>query len=127
MGDTGSSLFLFSHKGVVNVPRTSWQDDTDPLDIAIETGFEDVMCGINDGGEECYQFVCEVQSLMSATDLLQQKCQSVQVASSTLEYIPNSVVTLDDEEYKKAEALVAKLNDHPDVVRVYDNFVLKES
>lgn len=120
-------MFLFSQKGVVNVPRLSWQDNIDPLDTAIEIGFEDVMYGISDGGEECYQFVCEVKFLKSATENLRHKNQSIQVASSTLEYLPTSLVMLDDKAHQRAESLVALLRDHEDIVRVYDNFLLKES
>ena len=42
LGDPGSSAFNFEHKALIQVPTTSLPADTDPLELAIEIGAEDV-------------------------------------------------------------------------------------
>ena len=44
-----------------------------------------------------------------------------EVISSELEYIPHTLVSLSDEPLQQAEKLIDTLEDHTDVVRVYDN------
>lgn len=43
------------------------------------------------------------------------------VLSSELEYVPRTLVSLSDERIQQAEKLVDSLEDHVDVMRVYDN------
>jgi len=41
--------------------------------------------------------------------------------SLELEYVPRTLVSLSEERTQQAEKLVDRLEDHADVVRVYDN------
>ena len=43
------------------------------------------------------------------------------VTSSELEYIPHTLVSLSSESLQQAEKLIDTLDDHMDIVRVYDN------
>ena len=45
--------------------------------------------------------------------------------SATQDYSPKTLVKLDQEEFEKAEKLVQILEEHEDVINVY-NFVLKD-
>lgn len=130
LGAPGSSLFMFEHKAVIHVPREEVLHSaySDPLELAIEVGAEDVIMsdnGRSDSEEECYQFKCEPSEMRSVSDAVVK--MGLTVSSSTLEYIPKSYVCLDERLYNKAVRLVDLLTENPDVMEVYDNFTLQTS
>lgn len=163
MGEAGSSLFNFEHKGIVRVPRHELQaKSTEPLDLAIEVGAEDVIADQNTWGEssdaapevdgsdleskqeepklqvsddsndlessasndDCFQFKCEPRDLKAVSDII--KAQSFTVASATLEYLPKTVVELNQKKYERALRVIGLLSEEDGVMEVYDNFVLKK-
>ena len=144
LGDSGSSLFNFDHKGIVRVPcKELLESSMDPLELAIEVGAEDIT---TDGGDsisgnetlesfnasgtgeskedECYQFKCEARDLSSVYTAMKSK--PFTVVSSSLEYIPKRMVKLDAEMFDNAEKLMKLLNEHEDVMEVHDNFTLND-
>lgn len=135
LGEPGSSSYMFEHKGMVRVPREELSSSTtansqysDPLELAIDVGAEDVVsCGEEEGSdivdEECYQLKCEPNCLKAVSDAVKEKGFSV--SSATLEYIPKSCIPLDRGAYDKATKLVDLLCSHADVIEVYDNFSLQ--
>ena len=133
MGEPGSSSFMFDHKAVIHVPREEVLQSavSDPMELAIEVGAEDVIIssksdesgdGIDD---DCYQLKCEPSDLKSVSEAVTER--GLSVSSATLEYIPRSYVSLEEVLYNKAVRLVDLLMEIPDVMEVYDNFVLKPS
>lgn len=147
MGETGSSLFNFEHKGVVRIPCSELQAaGIDPMDLAIEVGAEDVTADLKEledveeteapatsepelTGEEvtedsCFQFSCNSANLKSVADAI--KSQSFTVSSASFEYIPKTCIVLDRKKYKKAMRITGLLSEQDDVMEVYDNFVLKQ-
>lgn len=133
LGAPGSSLFMFEHKAVILVPREEVLHSaySDPLELAIEVGAEDVILssmpddGRSDSEDECYQFKCEPSEMRSVLDAVAK--MGLTVSSSTLEYIPKSYVCLDERLYNKAVRLIELLTENPDVMEVYDNFTLQTS
>ena len=118
LGEPGSAAFLFDHKGVVTVSRK--EVTSDPLDLAIEVGAEDVSCEEQDEeGNEMCRFLCDPNSLKSVSDALKEK--KLKVSSTALEYIPKSYAILDEEKYNKACALLDALSEHADIIHVYNN------
>ena len=144
MGDNGSSLFNFDHKGIVRVPcKELLTSNLDPLELAIEVGAEDVTTDSDDskpwnktteldsGGQteelkddECYQFKCEPRDLTLVSKAIKGK--SFTVVSASLEYIPKSLVKLSVDMFDKAEDLMKLLGEQDDVLEVHDNFTLDE-
>ena len=166
MGEAGSSLFNFEHKGIVRVPCHELQAaGTEPLDLAIEVGAEDVIADQNTWGElseaalgrsemdrsdpqskqelqvseandsepesgqdtsneDCFQFKCEPRDLKAVSDAI--KAHSFTVASATLEYLPKTVIELNQKKYERALRVVGLLSEEDGVMEVYDNFVLKK-
>lgn len=133
MGEPGSSSFMFDHKAVIRVPREEVMQSavSDPMELAIEVGAEDVIIssksdesgdGIDD---DCYQLMCEPSDLKAVSEAVTER--GLSVSSATLEYIPRSYVSLDEVLYNKAVRLVDLLMEIPDVMEVYDNFILKPS
>ena len=128
MGEPGSSSFMFDHKAVIRVPR---EEVSDPMELAIEVGAEDVIIPnksdeSQDGtDDDCYQLKCEPTDLKSVSEAVMEK--GLSVSSATLEYIPKNYVSLDEVVYHKAVRLVDLLLEIPDVMEVYDNFVMKST
>ena len=133
LGAPGSSLFMFEHKVVIRVPREEVLQSaySDPLELAIEVGAEDVIMsstsdeGGSDCEDDCYQFKCEPSEMKFVSDAVTK--MGLTVSSSTLEYIPKSYVPLDEKLYHKAIRLVDLLTENLDVMEVYDNFTLQTS
>ena len=67
-----------------------------------------------------FQFLCAVEDSKQVYSDLWEKFAN-RVLSSELEYVPCTLVSLSDERTQQAEKLVDSLEDHADVVRVYDN------
>ena len=124
LGEPGSAAFLFDYKGVVTLPRG--EITCDPLDLAIEVGAEDISCGEQDeDGNEICRFFCDLNSLRSVSDALRER--KLNVTSAVLEYVPKSYVSLDEEKYSKACALLDALSEHSDVMHVYNNITCSSS
>lgn len=117
---------------------------TDPMDLAIEVGAEDVVADSSEsdlgddvstpsesnqeseeseGSGACFQFKCEPKDLKSVSDAIRE--QSFSISSASLEYVPKTLVELEKEKYDKAVRLLELLSVQDDVIEVYDNFTLK--
>lgn len=67
-----------------------------------------------------FQFICAIEDTKKVHDDLSEKFPK-KILSSELEYIPRTLVSLSEEPLQQAEKLIDTLEDHVDVVRVYDN------
>lgn len=144
MGEPGSSLFNFEHKGIVRIPCSELQASrTDPMDLAIEVGAEDVTADLTEpegdespatsgselveGGvadHSCFQFRCDLANLTGVSDAI--KSRSFTISSASFEYIPKTYVELNLKRYNKALRVTGLLSEQEDVMEVYDNFVFKK-
>uniref|UniRef100_A0A8C6S1V9 Translational activator of cytochrome c oxidase 1 n=2 Tax=Nannospalax galili TaxID=1026970 RepID=A0A8C6S1V9_NANGA len=89
------------------------------LELAIEAGAEDVMEAENEEEENLFKFICDASSLHQ----VRKKLDSLGLCSvsCSLEYIPHSKVQLADLDLEQAAHLIQALNNHEDVIHVYDN------
>ena len=144
LGEPGSSAFMFDHEGVIRVPSCEIDETTDPSEVAIEAGAEDVLFD-NDSNENtckeqhlhsdssvqltdeqrCVRFICNPSELSLVSKALQ--AHGYTVTAANLEYLPKTLVYLKRESYEKALNLVHILSEHSDVTEVYDNFTLESS
>ena len=126
LGEPGSSLFMFEHKGIIQVQKEelSKSQMSDPLELAIEIGAEDVLESLGEAEEEICQFKCEPSDLKMVSDALRKR--GLAISSATLEYIPKSYVSLDSNAYEKATRLVDHLSEDSDVMDIHSNFLLKD-
>ena len=137
LGESGSSLFNFDHKGIIRVPCTELQAaNVDPMDLAIEVEAEDVTKDDNSDSttsedisesvsqnDTCFQFKCEPKDLKAVSDAI--KARSFSISSASLEYIPKTVVLLSQRDYNRALKVTNLLSDLDEVVEVFDNFALE--
>ncbi|KAJ3608459.1 hypothetical protein NHX12_025506 [Muraenolepis orangiensis] len=94
----------FERKGVVLAEARGMSPD-DALELAIEAGAED--------------FICDQAELRSVRTSLEDR--GVHVVSSGPEFVSRSPSLLDPSQLEAASALLEALNNHSDVMRVWDN------
>ncbi|KAI4454360.1 hypothetical protein MML48_9g00002407 [Holotrichia oblita] len=118
--DGGGGIHFFDEKGIIIVdPIEGNKSEEDILEIAtehaIESGAEDVQV-LEDGNIE---FICSpgvFNNVQVALTKLNYK-----INSASIEFIANKVQTLSDTDLEICSNLFEKLENHPEIVRVYDN------
>lgn len=114
IGAMGSVAFLFKQVGEIVIDYTGKDHDTAELD-AIDAGAEDV----EELEENILGLSVPFESLKQAKDALEGKGYTIK--SAGLAYHPTQTVSLDKSAQEKYEAFFEKLDDHPDVQKVWDN------
>jgi len=119
LGTNGSLEFIFDRKGVFNFPEPEGVDlDELTLDL-IDSGAEDVE------NEDNYLHVtCNIEDFGN----LQKKLESMSIdpESAELQRIPNTSISLNDEDLGKVFKLIEVLEDDDDVQKVYHNIEIRE-
>ncbi|PSN51062.1 Translational activator of cytochrome c oxidase 1 [Blattella germanica] len=115
----GSVPAIFEHKGLVQAE----QSDSTPLEKAvehaIEIGAEDVTEEETEEDGKILQFLCEPALLNQVKGKLVKLGYTIKNADN--EFLPKIQVTLNDNDLENVNKLFDKLNDDPDVVKLYDN------
>ncbi|KPP65913.1 hypothetical protein Z043_115635 [Scleropages formosus] len=111
MGDGARHCFV--RKGVVGVSAER------ALELAIEAGAEDVRDAEDEDEKPLLQFICEPSSLRGVRSALESLGLATQ--SAALEFVSCNHAVLPLEQLEAASQLLDSLNEHPDVVRVWDN------
>ncbi|XP_043911127.1 translational activator of cytochrome c oxidase 1 isoform X2 [Protopterus annectens] len=118
---------FFDKKGVVIVNGLNSANQAVELDkaleIAIEAGAEDVQQTEDDDEKPVLKFICELSTLKTVREKLNSL--GMQTLSVGPEFIPNVLVQLSDMDLEAASLLINKIDNCPDVVRVYDNIESK--
>ncbi|KAL1122248.1 hypothetical protein AAG570_003653 [Ranatra chinensis] len=114
-----SSKHIFEHKGVINAtPPSDLKDHEDAcVDHAIECGAEEVVPSDSEDG--VYTFICEIENLNSVKSKLEGLKYSIKNAD--FEFLPNTRVALADQDLEAMSKLLDKLEEHPDIIKIYDN------
>ncbi|BES94379.1 DUF28 [Nesidiocoris tenuis] len=110
---------MFEQKGIIvaTVPEGSTGDPMEKaVDDAIECGAEEVE-PTDQTGE--LVFFCSLQDMNIVRTKLESK--NYKVISAEFEFIPKMTVALNDQETEVMAKLMNKIDEHPDVVKVYTN------
>jgi YebC/PmpR family DNA-binding regulatory protein len=119
LGETGSTAWMFSRKGVVVVEKAAVSDDERLFELALEAGAEDM----NDS-ESSWEIVTEPAALASVSDAI--RAAGIEVFSAELTMLPQSTIPVDGTEAKKVLQMIEALEDLEDVQNVYANFDIPE-
>lgn len=114
MAKTGSLAFLFDRKGVLVITKDQIKDeDTFTLSL-IDAGADTI-----DLEDEVYYVMCDISDFGN----LQKKIESlsIPIQSSGLQYIPNTLVPINESSADTIEKLIDVLEDIEDVQNVYHN------
>ncbi|XP_070566877.1 translational activator of cytochrome c oxidase 1-like [Ptychodera flava] len=123
LGEPGTAMYAFAHKGVIRVSGLKEDGSTtlldEALEVAIVSGAEDVMETESENGEQILMFVCDPKEVRKVRENLES--ENFVPVSVNLEYLAQSSVTLKDSELENAAEVINQVLDHMDVVKVYDN------
>ena len=114
LGTTNSVGYLFEKKGVLVVEKTENSDEDAIMEMALEAGASDMVTGEDD--IEIYTSLNDYNSVKKSLE-----SKGMQFVSTSIEYVPNMKIDLDDEMYEKFERLIDELNELDDVQNVYHN------
>ncbi|XP_057293816.1 probable transcriptional regulatory protein TTE1135 isoform X2 [Hydractinia symbiolongicarpus] len=127
--EDGSVLFMFEHKGVVAVDGDSLsKSETEGVikemaeEIAIMIEAENVLFADNDG-RKVFQFICEPMEVIRLQKQLQSEYSNLIIQSADVQYLAKTLIGLPDELMHKTDKLINTINEHPDVLNVYDNVI----
>jgi len=110
MADSGSVMFQFKRKGVIDITEKG----EDALMAALDAGAEDVT--EEDDGMVIYT---DSSDLMKVRQALIDA--GLTVTSAELSYVPSSYVPIEGENAEKLEKLLGAIDDLDDVTNVYTN------
>jgi len=118
LGTNGSLEFIFDRKGVFAFPEPEGVDlDELTLDL-IDGGAEEV-----DSEDNYFHVTCSIEDFGNLNKKLESS--HIEPESAELQRIPNTVVSLNDEELTKVFRLIETLEDDDDVQEVYHNIEIK--
>lgn len=110
MADSGSVMFQFKRKGVIEISDKG----EDALMAALDAGAEDAT--EEDEGIVIYTDASELMKVKSALD-----AAGMTVTSAEQQYVPTSFVPIEGENADKLEKLLSAIDDLDDVTNVYTN------
>jgi len=120
LGTAGSSDYTFTRKGVFKLAAEGLNRDELELEL-IDSGAEDVYATTEEdehGAEHRYMVVetafTDFGQMQKALDT-----KDVNIVSATLQRVPNTTVSLNDEQAEEVEKLIDKLEEDEDVQAVY--------
>jgi len=119
LGETGSTAWMFTRKGVIVVEKDSSPDEERLFELAIDAGAED----LNDA-ESSWEVVTDPTALGAVRDALTSG--GTEIFSAELTMLPQSTIPVDGGEARKVLQLIEGLEDLEDVLSVYANFDIPE-
>ena len=115
LGQNGSVMFMFEHKGVIVIDSEGLDEDT-VMEDALEAGAEDF--NVTD---EAFEITTDPNSVDSVSAALADK--GYKFISAEAEYVPNMTTELTDEEaIFKMNRLLDMLEENDDVQYVWHNW-----
>ncbi len=119
LGETGSTAFMFTRKGVVVVEKAVAPDEERLLEIVLDAGAEDLR-----DSESSWDIVSDPAAFTRVRDALE--AAGVQVLSAEISMMPQTTIPVDGGEAKQVLNLIESLEDLDDVQNVYANFDIPE-
>jgi len=116
MGATGCVSFLFEDKGVIAVPRASYEDEEQLMLLALESGASDFTAE-----DDNFYILTEPDDFSAVRETME--VSGVPAVSAETAKIPvTSVKLADAEDIKKMNKLLDLLDEEDDVQNVYHNW-----
>jgi YebC/PmpR family DNA-binding regulatory protein len=119
LGESGCVAWMFKQKGLFVVDKETGANEDDLMMLSIEAGAED----FKDNGDE-FEITTAPNDFEKVLEALTANNIETSVAQVTM--IPETSITLSDEDVEKMMKLMEVLEDHDDVQEVYANFDIPE-
>lgn len=116
LGQTGCVSFMFDERGVLVIEKTPALDEDTVMMDALDCGADDFSTE-----ENCFEILTDPASFSEVLGKLEEKGYTF--VESEVQFIPQTTVTLTDEEdIKNMNKLIEMLEDNDDVQDVYHNW-----
>jgi YebC/PmpR family DNA-binding regulatory protein len=119
LGETGSTAWMFTRKGVVVVEKAAVPDEERLLEQALEAGAEDMR-----DAESSWEIVTDPTAFADVRDAI--RSAGIEVFSAELTMLPQSTIPVDGGEARKVLQMIEALEELEDVQNVYANFDIPE-
>jgi YebC/PmpR family DNA-binding regulatory protein len=119
LGDPGSTAWMFTRRGVVQVERSPAIDEEKLLEITLDAGAEDVV----DVGST-WEITTDAAALRSVREVIE--AAGIPVLSAELTMVPQTQVPVEGAQARQVLALLDALEELDDVQSVYANFDIPE-
>jgi len=119
MGDPGSTAWMFSRKGVIQIEKMAAPDEERLLETALEAGADDLS-----DSESTWEITCEPPVFATVRSAIE--AASIPMLSAELTMVPQSTVPVEGGQARQVLALLETLEDLDDVQAVYANFDIPE-
>ena len=120
LGTNGSLEFIFDRKGVFSIKMTEDMDEDEFSLEMIDAGAEDET--LHDG---YLTISCDISDFGGIQKKLEEL--AVDAENAELQRIPNTLVTLGDDDFGKVMKLIDALEDNDDVQKVFHNLDITEA
>ena len=118
LGETGSLGFVFKRKGVIKFKNDQF-DENSFFELAADAGAEDIISEDNE-----HTAICISEDFGSVRDSLTEKIGNP--TSAKLEWVPQNVQPINEEQAEKILSFIDILEDNDDVQTVYTNLEVSE-
>ena len=119
LGSTGCVSYMFDNKGLLVVERTVGLDEDTVTEYAIDAGADDIVVQ-----DDAYEIYTSPAAFSGVRKYLEEK--GLSFLEADVRMIPQSKITLSEENTEKFIKLLDKLEDLDDVQDVYHNVELPE-
>jgi YebC/PmpR family DNA-binding regulatory protein len=120
LGESGSTAWMFTRNGVIQIEKSSAPDEERLLELALESGAEDLA-----DEESTWEIRTDPTSLAQVRDAL--GAAGVPMLSAEISMLPQTTVPVDGGQAKQVLALVEALEDLDDVQSVSANFDISDA
>ena len=115
LGNSGAVAWMFERKARISVPATEEFDEERLLEIAIESGAEDLVAF-----DDSFEVRCEASDFIAVKDALEQA--GVRIEGGEVSYVPKQIMEVGDvEDARKVMRCIDALEELYDVQSVYVN------
>ncbi|HLA94019.1 MAG TPA: YebC/PmpR family DNA-binding transcriptional regulator [Actinomycetota bacterium] len=120
LGETGSTAWMFSRKGSIQIEKDQAPDEDELLELALEAGADDLA-----DAESTWEITCEPTAFAAVRGAVE--AAGVPMLSAELTMLPQNTVPVEGGQAKQVLALLEALEELDDVQNVYANFDIPES
>ena len=113
LGENGSTSHLFNNCGIIQIDHNFIQEDQ-ALEIAINAGASD--CNTH---KDYHEIICEMKKFYDVKSKIEKKISNL--LYSGIEWRPNSIIDLSDEQKKNVLQMLENLDEIDDVQNIFIN------
>lgn len=121
LAETGSVLWNFERKGVLNILKGNFSED-DIFSLILEAGADDLV-----EEEEFFQVTTSLENFEKVKKALEtSSLEGLKIENASLQYVPRNTIKIEKQDAEKTLKLITALEDNDDIQNVYINADISE-